>query len=111
MEGSFADAANNHHFKRSRWRGLVRQQIQDYLIAAIQNIRLLLRCLRRSTRGIQAGIKGMAANARASFLWLYGLVGLLPEAVKRTRVQYPLFLASRPSRPCATIFCPYFANT
>lgn len=43
MEGSFADAANNHHFKHSRWRGLLRQKIQDFLMAAIQNIRILLR--------------------------------------------------------------------
>lgn len=42
MERSFADAANNHHFKRARWRKLHRHQIQDYLIAAIQNIRTLL---------------------------------------------------------------------
>jgi len=42
LEGSFADAANNHGFKRSRWRRLWRQQIQDYLIAAIQNIRIVL---------------------------------------------------------------------
>src|SRR5512142_1349266 len=42
LEGSFADAANNHGFKRSRWRRLWRQQIQDYLIAAIQNIRIML---------------------------------------------------------------------
>ena len=43
MEGSFADAANNHGFKRARWRGLWRQQIQDWLIAAIQNLRILVR--------------------------------------------------------------------
>jgi transposase len=43
MEQSFADAANNHHFKRARWRRLWRQQIQDYLIAAIQNVRILLK--------------------------------------------------------------------
>lgn len=43
MEGSFADATNNHHFKRARWRRLWRQQIQDYLIAACQNLRILLR--------------------------------------------------------------------
>jgi transposase len=43
MEGSFADAANNHHFKRARWRRLWRQQIQDYLIAVVQNARILLR--------------------------------------------------------------------
>jgi transposase len=42
LEGSFADAANNHGFKRARWRRLWRQQIQDYLIAAIQNVRILL---------------------------------------------------------------------
>jgi transposase len=41
IEGSFADAANNHGFKRSRWRRLWRQEIQDWLIAGIQNIRTL----------------------------------------------------------------------
>jgi len=42
MERSFADAANNHHFKRARWRRLWRQQIPAYLIASIQNVRILL---------------------------------------------------------------------
>lgn len=42
MERSFADATNNHHFKRARWRRLWRQQIQDHLIAAIQNVRILI---------------------------------------------------------------------
>jgi transposase len=41
-EGSFADAANHHGFKRSRWRGLWRQQLQDYLIAVCQNLRILI---------------------------------------------------------------------
>ncbi len=41
-EGSFADAKNLHGFKRSRWRRLWRQLIQDYLIAACQNIRKLI---------------------------------------------------------------------
>lgn len=43
LEGSFADAANNHGFKRARWRRLWRQQIQDCLIAAVQNWRIMLR--------------------------------------------------------------------
>lgn len=43
MEGSFADATNCHGFKRARWRGLWRQRIQGHLIAACQNIRILLR--------------------------------------------------------------------
>lgn len=51
MEGSFADAANNHGFKRSRWRGLWRQRIQNSLIAACQNVRILLRC--RTSRTAQ----------------------------------------------------------
>jgi hypothetical protein len=41
MEGSFAQAANRHHFKRARWRRLWRQQIQDWIIAAVQNIAIL----------------------------------------------------------------------
>lgn len=41
MEGNFADAANNHGFKRSRWRGLWKQAIQDLLIATCQNLRKL----------------------------------------------------------------------
>jgi transposase len=51
MEGSFADAANHHGFKRSRWRRLWRQQIQDYLIAAIQNLRIWLRHGPQRTQG------------------------------------------------------------
>jgi transposase len=43
MEGSFGDATVHHGFKRSRWRRLWRQRIQDYLIAAVQNLRLLAR--------------------------------------------------------------------
>jgi len=41
MEGSFARSANLHHFKRARWRRLWRQRIQDWLIAAVQNIAIL----------------------------------------------------------------------
>ena len=42
-EGSFGQAADNHHFKRSRWRRLWRQEIQDDLIASIQNIKILIK--------------------------------------------------------------------
>jgi transposase len=42
MERSFADAANRHGFKRARWRGLIKQSIQDLLIATIQNLRKLI---------------------------------------------------------------------
>jgi hypothetical protein len=45
MEGSFADAANNHGLKRSRWRGLWKQIIQNLLIATCQNLRKLAKAL------------------------------------------------------------------
>ena len=44
-EGSFADAANNHGFKRARWRGRAGMVIQNLMIAAIQNLRKLMRSL------------------------------------------------------------------
>ena len=60
MERSFADAANNHGFKRSRWRRLWRQQIQDHLIAAIQNVRILI-----SRPGIKpAGVMSMCLSVQ-----------------------------------------------
>lgn len=43
IEGSFGQAAQNHHFKRARYRRLWRQCIQDHLIAAVQNIKKLIR--------------------------------------------------------------------
>jgi transposase len=41
-ERSFA-RSTRYGFKRARWRGLWRMQIQDYLIAAVQNIQTLLK--------------------------------------------------------------------
>ncbi len=50
MEGSFGDAATHHGFKRARWRRLWRQQIQDWLIATVQNLRTLVRYAAAPTR-------------------------------------------------------------
>ena len=61
IEGSFADAANNHGFKRSRWRRLWRQQIQDWLIAGIQNIRTLLKARKSRASGAMALVEGVFA--------------------------------------------------
>jgi IS5 family transposase len=55
-EGSFADAANNHGYKRARWRGLIGMTIQNLLVAAAQNLRKLLRARRRKPAGaLRAG--------------------------------------------------------
>jgi transposase len=52
MEGSFGDATTQHGFKRSRWRGLWRQRIQDYLIATVQNLRKLVQYTHRRTKRV-----------------------------------------------------------
>lgn len=77
MEQSFADASNNHGFKRSRWRRLWRQQIQDALIAAIQNIRILLR---RSGKDASAGAAALKIISIEGILMVF----LFLEAFART---------------------------
>lgn len=71
-EGSFADAANNHGFKRSRWRGIVKVCVQNLMIAAIQNIRKLLRHLNRSSRS--ACVVMASADSRYGTLLLKSAV-------------------------------------
>ena len=56
-EVSFADAANHHGFKRARWRRLWRVQIQDWLIAAIQNIKVLLKSHLKPVVAVGAAVK------------------------------------------------------
>jgi transposase len=58
MEGSFANAANNYGFKRARWRRLANQRIQDYMIAAIQNVEILLRSIDRKQKEAIALVAG-----------------------------------------------------
>ncbi len=72
MEGSFADAFNNHGAKRARWRGLARQRIQSWLIAAVQNLRVLVR---HQVSGPKAAAVALVAVAEASsFLRVAGQI-------------------------------------
>jgi transposase len=65
LEGSFGRAASEHGFKRSRWRRLWRQEIQDWLIAAVQNVKLLVRAGgKRSESGAAAGREAFFSFAR-----------------------------------------------
>jgi transposase len=68
MEASFADASNNHSFKRARWRRLWRQQIQDYLIATVQNVRILLRTKPKKPRAVVEAMGGAIRSAALVFL-------------------------------------------
>ena len=60
MERSYADAANNHGFKRSRWRGIEKVTIQNLLIAVVQNIRILIAKGRKPAGGAQEERDGRA---------------------------------------------------
>jgi hypothetical protein len=61
MEGSFADAANNHGSKRARWRGLARQKIQSWLICAAQNLRVLINRAQRRPKSSAASLEIIAS--------------------------------------------------
>lgn len=74
MEGSFADARNNQGFKRARWRGLWRQQIQDWLIAAVQNLRILMR---RSGKQAAGAVASAISELKTAFAPLMFLLLLL----------------------------------
>ena len=74
MEGSFADAVNNHGAKQARWRGLWRQKIQSWLIAAVQNLRILLR--HRASGPARAAAASLAGSANGGWI----LKGVGPSA-------------------------------
>jgi IS5 family transposase len=73
MEGSFADAANNHGFKRARWRRLKNQRIQDYLIASIQNIRILINNIGRVSK----------ADGEGTIVYMNGFHNLIASFLDR----------------------------
>ena len=90
MEGSFADAFNNHGAKKARWRGLARQRIQSWLIATVQNLRVLVRNLasRPAAAAEQTAIlkiaaaeitkMGQALNFAAPILrWSLSMAGIM----------------------------------
>ena len=63
MEGSFADAANHHGFKRARWRGLKYQSIQDFVIASVQNLRILTKAGQRRAHAAALALAREGARA------------------------------------------------
>lgn len=100
MEGSFADAANNHGSKRARWRGLWRQEIQSYLIAAVQNLRILLKKAGggQGWRALALALGSNFAEVRAELLgrvfWA-GLLGLHSPAPRWLPPIHPVRCAAR----------------
>jgi len=77
MEGSFADAANRHGFKRARWRRLHNQRIQDLLIATCQNIRILVHNGRTKPAASMKAVMPAEAPAEASFVGSFAVAGIV----------------------------------
>ena len=84
QERNFADAANLHGFKRARWRGLARQFVQDYLIAALQNLRILLRGTPKDTWASALALTNGLLGAFSLFSSLFASILLLPTAIPCT---------------------------
>ena len=57
IEGSFGDAATHHGFKRARWRRRWRMKIQNLMIAALQNLRKLLKYGRQTPKRAAIGLQ------------------------------------------------------
>ncbi len=90
MEGSFARSVNCHGGKRARWRRLWRQQIQDWLIAACLNVRLLVKALRPGP------LAGVGRAASGLFLCPSPRRSSFPPMIAPLR---QLFLAAHPCAP------------
>jgi transposase len=91
MEGSFADAATNHGFKRARWRGLQQQSIQDWLIATCQNIRILIRHGHRSHAkaiAMAVPVSQLQRTAREFNPTKHGRWSLFADPRAATRIQW-----------------------
>jgi hypothetical protein len=90
-ERSFA-RSTRYGFKRARWRRLWRMQIQDYLIAAIQNIMTLL--THRGWKKALGKAKGIASRATHNALLciLYTCIGFFlrdrSSAVSRSNAKH-----------------------
>ena len=77
MEGSFGDAAMHHGFKRARWRRLWRQQIQDWLIATVQNLRTLVRYAAAPTRAACGEVLDQMTSAVEGVVMTLGCLTVL----------------------------------
>ncbi|MBK7551678.1 MAG: hypothetical protein IPI61_08460 [Syntrophaceae bacterium] len=90
MEGSFADAVR-YGFKRARWRRLWREQIQEYLTAAIQNMMKLLRYVKERGALRHPALRGGPGAAQ-------GLANRFRGCSKASPVEWGLCSLVRPSK-------------
>jgi transposase len=91
MERSYA-RGTWYGFDRSRWRGLWRVQIQEYLIAAVQNIQVLLKYgsyLKRSPLVMMEQVKGVITRGIRFFLDIKELMNSKLGRIIPSSLNYP----------------------
>jgi IS5 family transposase len=81
MERSFA-RATRYGFKRARWRRLWRAQIQEYLIATVQNLMVLLRNIKEPAPAL--GMIPEESRNKGASLSLQGLFFYFKRAIMRS---------------------------
>ena len=74
MERTFAQATR-YGYQRARWRRLWRVQIQEYLTATIQNIKILLQDVKKPANAMQMRV-AKKVNEKASRTRLYARIDL-----------------------------------
>jgi transposase len=90
MERSFAEATR-YGFKRSRWRGLGRVAIQDYLIAAVQNITLLIRHGYKGKKAVGGrGKEGLLPSFCGLDKIGAQILGKVSAAINNTALRFPM---------------------
>ena len=82
MDRSFAEAGR-YGFKKARWRGMERVRMQDFLIAAVQNIRLLVTHgkLKPAAAGKVGMVQGKRVNAFSFSARFFGFEPVSPFTV------------------------------
>lgn len=104
MEGSFADAMNNHGAKRARWRSRAAQAIQSWMIALVQNIRILAQ---ERDPDLSSGV--VVSGLKRQSVWKFGTLAIYSD--KTSEKHCPSLFGgywrrhppNRDRRPCACL--------
>jgi hypothetical protein len=85
MERSFA-RGTRYGFDRARWRGLWRVQIQEYLIAAVQNLQVLLKYGNQPKKSLAALVSQLKGATRGAIVFASDAIANLMNAENSRRL-------------------------
>jgi len=91
MERSFA-RGTRYGFDRARWRGLWRVQIQEYLIAAVQNLQVLLKYGDQPKKSLAALVSQLKGATRGAIVFASDAITNLMNAENSRRLSVEGFI-------------------